>query len=434
MIDKDLLPLTDRNITKLSVEDRIEAVISDGMWYHFPKWKKRANVEEEELWEWINKALSSGRLIQATTGAKSYRISKDQVLEWYRKQGLDLNVQLFAKNFPPRIWDGKTETEGFIDCPLREIGVVSFNCASEVIPEVKKALKGIAKVKEFSPGAYKAYGLSSEYIKKIIEEVFKNNPTITEGRKIYSRYAKRREIVDFSNDFIEPLVSFYVKFAESLVSRSMETINIFLPDEADRSSQITMWVLTAIEKFDEKSAVPFSGYLNNVLGKWPYDLPTNILGRDLSKFQKAKRQAVKKICEDSGLDDYAPNTGEISKIMGLTTEEYLDLDEKYKAWQMSINPGELNWSDDGGEKMIERNLSGDLTPFSSGELTFEQARLMNSISSSIIKAGIHTGMTSEAFKVAQLVDKDNLNANSLQKIDEDYVKELRAILSEEISR
>ena len=46
---------TKEQFLQLPVEFRIGAIISDGMWYHFPKWKKMSNCTEEELTAWINK-------------------------------------------------------------------------------------------------------------------------------------------------------------------------------------------------------------------------------------------------------------------------------------------------------------------------------------------------------------------------------------------
>ena len=52
-------------------------------------------------------------------------------------------------------------------------------------------------------------------------------------------------------------------------------------------------------KYDEKSNVPFSGYLANVLRRWPYDLPNNELGVELAKFQRERSKAIAKAGENA---------------------------------------------------------------------------------------------------------------------------------------
>ena len=158
---------TRSSLKKETPEFRIEAIISDGMWYSFSKWKRLAQVSDEELQAWIDSNLESGELIQSKTGAKSFRVGHEYIKEWHRDHGAPEGMQLLDFLFPPRIWGGMTEIEGFLEAPLREIGIVSFICASHVADEVIEALKGIARVRVDQKGNYKAYGLSAGYIKAI---------------------------------------------------------------------------------------------------------------------------------------------------------------------------------------------------------------------------------------------------------------------------
>ena len=47
------------------VDFRIGAIISDGMWYSLPKWRKLARVTEREINEWIDEHLADGSLLQS---------------------------------------------------------------------------------------------------------------------------------------------------------------------------------------------------------------------------------------------------------------------------------------------------------------------------------------------------------------------------------
>ena len=79
---------TREEFQKQSIDFRIGAIVSDGMWWSIDKWKKAAKVSEEDLYEWIDKELSKGALIQSKTGAKSYRFPLTSIKEWYSKNNI----------------------------------------------------------------------------------------------------------------------------------------------------------------------------------------------------------------------------------------------------------------------------------------------------------------------------------------------------------
>ena len=220
----EIFPISKKDFRKFEPDFRIEAIIADGMWYSLTKWRKLAKVSEAESNKWIDEKLKAGELVQSPTGAKSFRYPYEKVLQWHAEQGLEVGDQIVDFIFPARVWDGKTEVEGFEEAPLREIGVVTFECSADAAETVTEALRGIARVREVEPGKFKAYCLSADYIKPIIQEIFKSK-TVAEFSRVYSRSSSyRREMVDFSEDFAHHLIQFYKGFAKSLVKREMETI------------------------------------------------------------------------------------------------------------------------------------------------------------------------------------------------------------------
>lgn len=414
---------TKETFKKQSTDFRIGAIISDGMWYTVQKWRKLAKVTEDEINQWIDEKLASGELIQSETG-KSYRFSLKSIENWYAKNNISRDAQLVDFLFPPRVWDNQTETEGFLQAPLREIGVVSFNGDSAVAEEVARTLKGIARVREAEPGKYKAYCLSAHYTRSIIETIVKKYPEKTENGKTYSRSeAKRREIVDFTPTFSDGLVEFYKIFGKSLVKREMETIKIYLPDPDDQDSQITIWVLTAIEKFDESSAVPFSGYLNSVLKRWPYDLPTQHLGKDLSAFQRQRSRAIESLKQEHGDEKNFTNI-QLAKAMELDQRSFNDLEEKHRVWTKARSATTLNWSESADEKLVESNISGDYS--NSGSDT--DIDLANKLSLSIIQTALKTGLYDDAMRLIAQIDSSEIDVKIVQSVTGDFIKTLGDIM------
>lgn len=403
-----------------SEEFRIGAVISDGMWYSLPKWRKISKVTEPQITEWIERNLADGTLLQSETGAKSYRFPLESIEKWYDENELTLGIQLIDFLFPPRIWANLTETEGFIQAPLREIGIVSFTCSADVAREVTEALRGIARVRETEPNHYKSYCLNSQYVKSIIEGVFKGQPESDVG-KIYSRaVAKRRELVDFPPEFSRGLVLFYKSFGKTLVKKAMDTISIFLPESEDQDTQVVMWVIAAIEKFDESTSVPFSGYLNSVLKRWPYDLPYTHLGKELSNFQRQRAKAIEALKQKTGETDFT--SAEIAKEMDYERDLFHSLEEKHKIWLSARTPTTLTWAENSEEK-TGHNIVQDLhrRPSSPTDIL-----LANQISMSLINTALETECWEDAFAIISQVDVTDINISKIKEVSEEFIQSLGA--------
>lgn len=420
-------PITRKDLKNLPASFRIEAIVADGMWYSLPKWRKFAKVTEEEIQSWVDEKLASGKLLQSPTGAKSYRYPYEEVCNWHEANGLAVGEQIFDFIFPARVWDGKTEVEGFLEAPLREIGVVTFECSAPVAKEITERLRGIARVRESDPGRYKAYCLTADYVRPIISEVF-SKYTVAEASRIYSRgNSKRRELADFSERFAHHLVSFYKNFAKALVKKEMETIKIYIPDPHDQESQIVSWVLTAIEKFDESSSVPFSGYLNSVLRRWPYDLPNHHLGKDLSVFQRNRSKAVASLREKTGDPTGQFTAAELADEMGMTLSSFIDLEEKHHIWMKTKNATSLVWDENSEEKGGEQVL-GALGDSSARKSNIAQA---NNLSKAIVAAALDTGQYADAFKVISQMGTEDLDQARLQSCTPAFILSLGNFLGME---
>lgn len=415
---------TKKTLAQQPVTFRIEAIVSDGMWYSLSKWQKMSNVTEEELIDYVDDALEKGIIVQSPTGAKSYRMPRESIENWYKKHGYDLyKDQLLDFVFKPRIWNNLTEPEGFLQAPVREIGVVSFVVDPETSKEVIKALKGIARVRETEPGKYKAYGLNSTYIKNIVLEVVNNNCGIIKGStKVYSRQvSKRREMVDFDKKFSEQLVLFYKEFGKTLVKQSLKTISIFIPTQDEQDAQVLMWVLEAIEKFDESASVPFSGYLDNVLKRWPYNLPNVFLGKELSQFQKDRAKAIDNLKIKSGNNDLIFSHESIAEEMDINFSYFSEMEEKHRTWIGTKNPESLMWEDKGDEKTDVNSESISNFETKRGQ---SDRSLAHIISLSAVKTAIETGEFSDCLVLTTQIDSGDIKPESIAQLSSEFINTL----------
>lgn len=425
----------EESLMKKPADFRISAFCSDGIWYSHTKLMQKAKATEEELNSWIEKNLANGMLVQSKTGAKSYRFPTESVIKWYKENNYSLDSQLIDSIYKVRIWDGITETEGFLNAPLREVGIVTFETAdSKILQEIKDRLKGIARVRVFSANQYKAYGLSALYIKKIVKEVFDEYSPYTPA-KIYSRSeSSRREMVDFSKEFATNLATFYKNYAKNILKEKyMETIRIYIPDAEEQESRFILWVFEAVEKFNEFYAVPFSGYFDFCLKKWVYDIPVEHVGKDTNNFQKERKKAIKnlqkklKLDEQSITDDLIiDEMKEISKkYHSITKKEFENLENNRQAWINLHNATTLTWDENSDEKTSRENISNH-SSLVTQDLTSKEQNIMlsHNLSKGILKTMLDTGLYADGFNLLQQIDANDINLHIVESLDKEFIKHL----------
>lgn len=102
-----------------------------------------------------------------------------------------------------------------------------------------------------------------------------------------------------------------------------------------------------MQKYNEKTTVPFSGYLNKVLTKWPYSLGEVYLGKKLSTFQRDMSRVKTMLTTDV---DLQPSIENIREKMITKYPDFDLLNEKLKEYLKSVASVSLHY----GEKDIER--------------------------------------------------------------------------------
>lgn len=409
---------TKQEFLNLPASERIGTVIADGMWYSFTKWKNIAKVSEEELSSWVDEHVRTGELLPAPTGALSYRFPIDSVRSWHSRRGVPVGTQLVDFIFPPRVWDGMTEVEGFLFAPRREVGILTFFTSPADYRVIKDGLRGIARVREDRPGVYKAYGLSATYIRSAIMKICEDTGARVD--KMSARNSNpRRELVDFSPAFLSGIIHFYRNFGKTLLRKEKETVQIFLPDPEDQDSQMVIWVIYALEKFDEKACVPFSGYFDTVMRHWPYDLPYYFLGKDLSTFQRERSRALASLRKKHGVsEDHVFSVTELAEEMGVSHTDFVTLEEKHQAWMRERNATSLTWGDTNDEKGVTSGVFA-------GSHVFEDVELANKVSYSAVVSALETGDYESGFNLITQVDSSNIDMKVVGSLSPVFVSEFK---------
>lgn len=388
---------------------KIEAVIHDGNWYDPEKWAKVAKVDKKTLLAWIE----DNKDILIESGLGSYRVGYDEIIRWYEQEGIDVEESIVPSNFPPKLWGGTTETDVFFNAPRRRVGTISFKVDNnEILDRCVEILKGVGKVMPDEGGRYRAYGLSAIHMKNLLSKGLTESEF--ESLDIKTRaILLQRELVDLPPEWLSEAITFYANtFAPSILKSTMSTISIYLPNKEDIHSQIVVWVITAMKKFDENASVPFSGYLSSVLRHWPYDLPNEFLGKDLAKFQRERKKAIELIKEEGYKGDNI-SIETLAEKMDIPKDEYIELNSEHENWLAEKNATTLTWEDSANEKK--------------GELLGSEAAVkvdvekMATISLAAVRAGIETKDWDSMITVISQIDKSDIDKDINEKLSSEFL-------------
>lgn len=401
---------------------RIEAVIHDGNWYDLDKWRRVAKVPVEMVEEWIEN--NEDILIQSEEG--SYRVGHDEVVRWYDEQEIDIEESIIPNNFPPRLWAGQTETDIFLSAPRRRVSTVSFVVERDgILEKVQEILKGVARVAPDKLGRYRAYGLSAIHMRNLLSKGLTEDEFDSLDIKTRS-VLMQRELTDLPEEWVEQALHFYTnKFAPNALKSSMSTISIYLPDRADIHAQTIIWVIRAIQKFDETASVPFAGYLSTVLRHWPYNLPDEYLGKELSRFQRERKKAIDQALEEGYPNNNVPNTV-IADIMNMSLEEYIENVEEHETWLATMNATTLTWQDSANEKKG--------TTIGPPGVVESDSRKLFQISLAAIKAAVDTKEWDCAYRLISQIDIHEVDMNLRDGLTTEYLLALQKHLGEIMQR
>ena len=396
------------NFLKQDIGKRIEAVISDGQWYFFDKWRRVAKVKEEELNEWIKENKDHLIIDKATTRVKGvptevnvYRMDSEWILDWYKEHNIPLKAEIVPKNFPVRLWDGKTETEHFINNPPQFTSKVKIEGDDDVLEKVRDSTVGCGYIETSidNPSEIVIFCLDADYMADVVRKSL-TSQELKRTKIGVRRGYWNRDLSNFSDEFLTGMYQFYLPYSRGLLVKTEETMNMFLGSREEKDVRIIRWITIAMEKYDESKNIPFSGYLASMLARRPYELPDEYYGRKLSKFKNNKSRAEERLSKKTSVTSFTDE--EIAAEMGLDLEEYKELNRDFTTLENFRNATAYEW-----ESAEDSSISDDEADSNDFKLAYE-------ISKAAVEAYIRTGCYDDAMK---LINNIGTNERSITNLD-----------------
>lgn len=389
-----------------TLEEKIDAVIHDGQWWTIDKWAKLAGVKNNEIYLIENYIKENPLLIK---NGKSYRYSADEVLRWYEEKGFPIELPLVPRNFPPRIWQGKTEVEHFLNKPRTRLMTVTIKVEDETLRnKIIDILLDYGQVKEKSTDELLHITMNADYIVDLLKT--KLSPTEYDSISLRLKTEiHRRDLTDFDEASLQYLLKFYYDYAIVLLKQHKKTMEIFLPEHSDRKTKVHEWICEAIQKYNEKANTPFPAYIAVVLMSWPYDLPAEKLGKELALYQRQRAKAIK---EYEKLHETQITTEELyERLSGdYDRDTFLDLENQHHIWIKSENPDSMFWDKKGNEKKISDEYE---VLRKSTEVDYENNR---KITASLLYAGLKTKNYSLALSLLNSISHGGTDLSIMEKV------------------
>lgn len=305
MLTKEL-DLTDAQSTLLDN-------LSDAQWHTMQKIIRHSGKAFSKNLDAIDAALvdlvDKGMLIPGQN--KSFRFSPLYLEDWRTERNL---VSSGKKDLAaPRYFGGVLEDEGWLQAPLRNHDLVHFRIGGGLdVREVQRRIGIEGIVRQDTDGLVRISCLNGDEIYEIVKTW--DGPAAQEISGVrLDKGVKRRELSDLPPGFVSDLCAFYGTFAHTLLRRNMTSVRKHIPDADDIQQQIYIWIIDAVQRYDETTSIPFAAYLHSSLQRWVHDLNRKSYGRAAADSELAYTRAINAFITKN---DRKPTDEELAEVLG----------------------------------------------------------------------------------------------------------------------
>lgn len=312
-------------------EEKILEELSDGQWHPMSKINKSLAAKKkirkegmtlDEIKESIATLVDKSILLAGNND--SYRIPDTILRTWRTLQYGDSGV----KDKPstrelrkPRYFGGILEDEGWAYAPIKFCDLIHFRANGQVdSKKVKTFIDENSSVTQDEHGLIRIKTNPGNGINvyNFIKEMGKNDPSLGIAGVRLDANAKRRNLEELPTRYIEELSEFYGAFGKILLRKNMSSIAKHIKDRDDVQQQVYIWVVEAIQKYDEKTCIPFAAYLSESLNKWVHNLTRQAFGRAVADSELKHSRAISLYETEHG---ETPTLDQLSEILNEPIEK-----------------------------------------------------------------------------------------------------------------
>lgn len=299
-------------------ETKVFDEMSDGQWHRITKITRNC-VEKKvstsaEIKDTVTNLSEQGYLLAGASD--SYRLPEKYVRQWRTSRGMSMET---TNSHSPRFFGGILEDDGWAHAPLVEYDLLNFRANSHItLQDIQLKIGNLGKVHRmedalfriFSQEGHKVYGILKEWDNED-DQVAINGLRITEK-------AFRRDINKLPYNYLEDFCKFYGKFSYVFLRNSMSSVKKHLPENDDVQQQIYLWIIDAVERYDDSTCIPFAAWLSTCLNRWVHNLNRKSHGRAVADNELKHLRAKAEFESEHGRE---PNLRELAMALGETIEK-----------------------------------------------------------------------------------------------------------------
>lgn len=296
---------------------QLKDVLSDGQWHSEAKLKRLANKHFKNHTDFgsiLNDMRDKGILLEGANN--SYRMTLEALTEWRVSRGLGMRATP-SDMTAPRFFGGVLEDDAWGNAPLRVLDVVHFHSTADAARTVGQRVGLYGMTLYNFEGLTRVYTLHGPLAAKLIQEV-QAERTEQDIRSIrIDKNARRRELTDLPEGFVNELCEFYGEFTHALLRQSMSSVKKHIVERDDVQQQIYLWIIDAIQRYNHETSIPFAAYLHSSVNKWVFDLSRQRFGRAVSD---SELQISRARASFINAHNRAPSDVELAEEMGESIE------------------------------------------------------------------------------------------------------------------
>lgn len=215
------------------------------------------------------------------------------------------------------IFGGIPEEDGWSQAPLRLHSRVHFKVENGEVPltEFRTALPtGCTVTFEVNSGLYRVdcpHGTGTT-VRDLIRTWCEARGMTVKGLRAKDD-VWRRDPHDLDQAYLADLCLEYEEFLRGRILKSRSTLQFHFADRDDLTQQVYVWILEAVERYDEQSGVPFGAFLATRVKDWVHNLNRSKYGRNLSDTELRHQRASQEFTRVHGRE---PSASELATALG----------------------------------------------------------------------------------------------------------------------
>jgi DNA-directed RNA polymerase specialized sigma subunit len=303
----NFIPEKVSNLEKLILDE-----LSDGQWH--PEYKIKKEIGESKIIEVLTDLEEKDILLSGVNN--SFRMNSSILPTW--RSYTDFPKKNDAR-YTPRVFGGILEDDGWAMAELKNYDLIHFRTNGDISKgDIEKIISYSGLVTRSEDGLYRIFVKDSgDDTYNVIKNYVFSEPNKSFSGVRLEKDIKRRDLKDLDRKYFSDLCQYYGNFAKVLLKSNMSSITKHIAEPDDIQQQINLWVIDAVQRYDNTTSIPFAAYLGKSLSNWVFNLNRQSFGRSAADVELKHSRAANQFRTEYSRE---PTIEELAEVLGEDVE------------------------------------------------------------------------------------------------------------------